>query len=443
MTSLISSDLADLGLPIRLPRPVLLNSGKEVSQRSVKPRIVSEPLNARFVSLTGRAAQEFVFLTRLFEFELRKSDEVILQESAENGFPLIVLRGGEVIVNFDILATQRFEWEDSKRPIYTHIPGFNIQSIPPVVRRPLSNLLQANHSLGDSDVIEKYRQLPLTGFEFVVLLLNLIAMGSPEGESPSFHWPEGKQAVFVPFHDVDTGGFLKRGDRSPLFLVEQKHEIRSTWFVTTTFLGGDKRKIEFLIRSGHEIGWHDYNHDHRLPLSPFAEQRVKVLKDSWLCEPENSPAGMRTPKLLKSNHLFDVLDRSCPNLRYDTSFLQGIVPYDLWVNGRKTNILEIPITVPTDIVVWNALGGTPSFRKAAKILEAQIARTKKLIEVGGIISIVTHPEEDLSEKPELLDVYDQYLAYIKSCPDLGIMTGGELFSYWSKDRVHADNLVPR
>ena len=49
-------------------------------------------------------------------------------------------------------------------------------------------------------------------------------MGSPEGESRSFHWPEGKQAVFVPFHDVDTGGFLKRGDRSPLFLVEQKHE---------------------------------------------------------------------------------------------------------------------------------------------------------------------------------------------------------------------------
>src|SRR5262249_50665964 len=148
MTSLISSDLNDLGLPIRLPRPVLLNSGKEVSQRSVTPCIVSEPLNERFSSLTGRTAQEFVFPTRLFEFELRTTDEVILQDSAGNGFPLIVRREGEIIVNFDILATRRFEWKDSKRPIYTHIPGFNIQSIPPVVRRPLSNLLQANHSSG-------------------------------------------------------------------------------------------------------------------------------------------------------------------------------------------------------------------------------------------------------------------------------------------------------
>ena len=93
MTSLISSDLADLGLPIRLPRPVLLNSGKEVSQRSVKPRIVSEPLNARFVSLTGRAAQEFVFLTRLFEFEYVYDQYLAYIKSCPD---LGIMTGGEL-----------------------------------------------------------------------------------------------------------------------------------------------------------------------------------------------------------------------------------------------------------------------------------------------------------------------------------------------------------
>jgi peptidoglycan/xylan/chitin deacetylase (PgdA/CDA1 family) len=442
MSEFTPSDLSDLGPPIRLARPALLNSGKVAAKRSVRPRIVSKLLNEQFAALTGREAQDFLLPTRLFEFNLQKTDEVILQESSENGFPLIVLRKGEVIVNFDIRATQAFEWKDSKRPIYTYIPGFNIQTIPPVVRRPLSNLLEAGHSSGNNDVIDKYRRLPLTSFEFVVLLLNLIATANAEKNHLSFHWPEGKRAVFVSFHDVDTGGFLRRGDRDPLFLVERKHKIRSTWFVTTTFLGGDKKKIEFLLRSGNEVGWHDYNHDHRLPFSPFTEQRVQMLKNSWLCEPENYPAGMRTPKLIKSNHLYDILDRSCSNLRYDTSFLQGIVPYYLWVNGRNTNILEIPITVPTDIVVWNALSGSSSSRRAATILETQIERTKKLIEVGGIISIVTHPEKDLSEQPELLDVYDQYLSYIENCPEIGIMTGGELFKYWSKNRVPAVSLVP-
>jgi peptidoglycan/xylan/chitin deacetylase (PgdA/CDA1 family) len=248
--------------------------------------------------------------------------------------------------------------------------------------------------------------------------------------------------VFVPFHDVDTGGFLKRGERDPLFRIEQKHGIRSTWFVPTAFLGETKKRVEFLLQSGHEVGWHGHNHDHRLPFSPFAEQRVGILRKSWLCETENYPAGMRTPRLLKSNHLFELLDQNCSDLRYDTSFLQGIVPYDLWANGRKTNILEVPITVPTDIVVWNVLDSVPSSQRAAKILQTQIARTKKLIEVGGVISIVTHPETDLSEQPELLDVYDQYLTYIKSCPDVRIMTGGELFRYWTKDHSYTDTLLP-
>lgn len=442
MNNFMVSDLSDLGIPFRLTRPILVNSGMVASERMVRPKIVPKSLNDEIMEVTGRSAKEFAFPTRVFEFDLQHTDQVIVQEATERGLPLIISRRGEVIVNFDIRATQAFEWKDSKRPIYTYLPGFNIQTIPPVIRRPLSNLLQSGHSSGSNDVVAKYRRLPLTNFEFVILLLNLITKGNSEVDTRSFHWPEGKRAVFVPFHDVDTGGFLRRGDRDPLFLVERKHKIRSTWFVTTTFLGGDKKKIEFLLRSGNEVGWHDYNHDHRLPFSPFTEQRVQMLKNSWLCEPENYPAGMRTPKLLKSNHLFDVLDRSCSNLRYDTSFLQGIVPYYLWVNGRNTNILEIPITVPTDIVVWNELSGSSSSRRAATILEAQIERTKKLIEVGGTISIVTHPEKDLSEQPELLDVYDQYLSYIENCPEIGIMTGGELFKYWSKNHMPEVSLVP-
>jgi peptidoglycan/xylan/chitin deacetylase (PgdA/CDA1 family) len=441
MNQLTTSDLSDLGMPIHLARPIRLNSGKVADERKVRPIIVSKTLNEEFAKITGRVAEEFALPARIFALDLQENDDVLVR-AAENNLPLVVRRDEEVIVNFDIRAMQAFEWIDSKRPIYTYIPGFNIQTIPPVVRRPLSNLLQAGNSSGSNDVMDKYRRLPLTSFEFVVLLLNLIATQNSEEKTLSFHWPEGKRAIFVPFHDVDTGGFLRRGDCDPLFLVERKHKIRSTWFITTTFLEGDKKKIDFLLRSGNEVGWHDHNHDHRLPFSPFAEQRVQMLKNSWLCEPENYPAGMRTPKLLKSNHLFDVLDRSCSNLRYDTSFLQGIVPYYLWVNGRKTNILEIPITVPTDIVVWNALSGSDPSRRAAAILETQIERTKKLIEVGGIISIVTHPEKDLSEQPELLDVYDQYLSYIESCPEIGIMTGGELFKYWSKNPVPSVSLVP-
>jgi len=430
------SDLSELGLPIRLLRPVYVNFARTIAEMIVRPTITSKELDEEFTEITGVASEEFQLLTRVFEFDLQENDYVIVRAS-ENNLPLIVCRDEEVIVNFDIRATQAFRFGDSKRPIYTYIPGFNIQMIPGKIRRPLSNFAHSLYSSRNKDVIAKYRRLPLTSFEFVILLLNKILDRGSECESRAFQWPSGKRAVFVSLHDVDTGGLLQRRERDLLFRLEQKHQIKSTWFVPTGILKGNKEAIDFLIQSGNEIGWHGYKHDHRLPFKPFADQGIEVLKNSLFTEPENFPTGMRTPKLLKSNYLFDLLERSCPALCYDTSFLRGIVPYHLWLNGRQSKILEIPTTVPTDILVYNQLRGIPFPRKSEIILEAQIARTKKLIEVGGVISIVTHPEKELTERPEFLDIYDRYLSYIKSCPDIWFATAGELFRYWTRDSSYS------
>jgi len=245
-------------------------------------------------------------------------------------------------------------------------------------------------------------------------------------------WPRGKRAAFLSIHDVDTSGFLRRRQSDALFRLEQQHDIRSTWFIPTAILEGRKEAIDFLLQSGHEVGWHGYKHDHKLPFEPFAEQQVQNSKKSYLALPQSFPMGMRTPKLLKSNHLFDILDRSWPALSYDTSFRQGILPYYLWVNGRKSRILEIPTTVPTDIHLYNQSHHIRRSRKLETILEAQITRTKQLLEVGGIISIDTHPEKDLSERPGFLELYGEYLSYIKSCSDVWFTTAGELFKYWTR-----------
>jgi peptidoglycan/xylan/chitin deacetylase (PgdA/CDA1 family) len=393
---------------------------------------MSPELNEQCIEITGAAAETFLLSTRIFAFEVQERDQVIVR-AAENRLPLIVCRDEEVIVNFDIRATQAFQFVDSKRPMYTYIPGFNIQVVPEAVRRPLSNMVQSFFASKKSDIVSKYRRLPLTGFEFVILLLHMILAKGRGDKTDVFQWPEGKRAVFVSLHDVDTRGFFQRKEHDDLFRLEQKHQIRSTWFMPTDFLKGQEKAIDFLLQSGNEVGWHGHNHDHRLPFKPFADQRVQILKHSWLCQPENFPTGMRTPRLLKSHHLFDLLEQSCPPLRYDTSFLQGIAPYYLWLNGKPSTILEIPTTVPTDILLYNQLSGIPRVRRPQFILEAQIARTKKLLNIGGIISIVTHPEKGLTERPDLLNVYDQYLSFIKTCPDIWFATAGELFRYWTRE----------
>jgi peptidoglycan/xylan/chitin deacetylase (PgdA/CDA1 family) len=424
-----------LGPRIRLPRAFRVNSGKACAEGTVRVSITSRALAEEFARVAGAAAEAFPVAMRIFAFDLRAGDEV-LARAVESGLPLVVRRDGEIIVSFDVQATQAFEFADSKRPVYTHIPGFNIQRVPAAMRRPLSNLVQSLASRrrrGGGP--EQYRRLPLTDFEFVTLLLGCVLAGAGDRGGRLFEWPGGKAAAFVSLHDIDTRGFLRRREKDPLYRVERKHGIRATWFVPTAISGDRREAVDFLLESGNEVGWHGYNHDHRLPFRPFAEQRVAMLRDSHFAQQANYPIGMRTPKLLKSNHLFDLLDRSCPVLRYDTSFLRGIVPYPLWVNGRRSRILEIPTTVPTDIAVFNNLHAVPRSGRPEAILEIQIARTRQLLEIGGLISIVTHPEKDLTERPELLDVYDQYLAFVRSCPNVWFATAGEVFTYWTSERA--------
>jgi hypothetical protein len=196
---------------------------------------------------------------------------------------------------------------------------------------------------------------------------------------------------------------------------------------------------DFLLDAGHEVGWHGHKHDHRDHVPPYADRAVQALTSSRLADPKGVPIGMRLPKLLKSNYLFQLLEQSCPTLRYDTSFLRGIAPHRLWVNGRESRILEIPTTVPTDIKVYNELRATLPSRRAEAMLEAQITRTEQLIKAGALISIVTHPEKALSERPDFLDVYDRYLSYIRTRTDIWFATAGELFTYWSSgDHVARD-----
>jgi hypothetical protein len=73
------------------------------------------------------------------------------------------------------------------------------------------------------------------------------------------------------------------------------------------------------------------------------------------------------------------------------------------------------------------------------MVEGQLARTNKLLNVGGLISIVTHPEKSLSERADFLEVYDEYLSTIRKNPDIWFTTAGELCRYWTAGEAAVGN----
>jgi peptidoglycan/xylan/chitin deacetylase (PgdA/CDA1 family) len=281
------------------------------------------------------------------------------------------------------------------------------------------------------DIVERYRTLPLTDFEAALLLIQGVARQGVEAPASPIHWPEGKRAAFLALHDIDTSRFVRMKQQSPLFQVEQKHGIKGTWFIPTYLLNRSPRGLDFLLESGCEVGWHGHNHDHRDHVGRYAEAAAQALRGSWLNTHAAYATGMRAPKLLKSAHLFATLQQTCAGLRYDTSFCNGIAPYHLWLNGRRSRLLEIPTTVPTDIRLYNELPRMSRRERVRRMVDAQLARTSALIEAGGVVSIVTHPEQCLSERPDFLEVYDEYLSQICARRDIWFTTGGEIFRHWT------------
>lgn len=423
------------------PNRVYINSYKARAMGEIGFSFNDSRLEHELHQLIGDNPSDIRISTRLYEIETLQ-DDLVVAYSAEYNLPLIVYRNGSIILNFDLTMARQVAYEDSKRPLYTYVPLLNIRTIPTIIRRPISNLLASKqHAFCVlEDALAYYRRLNLNSNDFITILLNKVIRRYLKINMPIYQWPEKKRSVFISLHDVDSNGLINRKKKDPLLSLENKHGIRATWFVLTSALKPVSRdQLTFLIEDGHEVGWHGYNHDHRLPFGRYTRERIKHLNRSVLVDDSNYPLGMRTPKLLKSKHLYRSLERYCPAMCYDTSFLKGIAPHYLSTGSVNHTILEIPTTIPTDIRLYNELANLPKNQRFEAILKVQIERTSKLIEAGGLLSIVTHPEPDLTERPELLEIYDHYLNYLRSRNDIWFTTAGSLYKYWKENEQYSNH----
>jgi len=361
-----------------------------------------------------------------------EGDILAFFDNEKERFPAIVRKGDKIIFNFDPQSTIDFMQSEQylapHKLFYRFLP-VQYHLIPGRMRRyikRLSVLIKKNISAKGG---LKFPSWPIEAsvetIKYVFFSCQRLLDNRDLKLSP--FWPGNKKFALILSHDIDTSaGF---GNIDKFIAIEKKYDWRSSWFVVGEFFKAHKKQLTAMVEDGFEIGCHGYVHDNKLTSFTKERMREDLLRGSDMLK-ELGIKGFRSPSLLRSRQLFEVLEGL---FLYDTSvpdteaFLQiahrsgccTVFPYSI-----LDNLLEVPITLPLDSTLM-ALGFKPE-----QIYEIWKEKIEWVRKTGGIAHITTHAESYYSGNRNMLRVYERLLDFISQVPDCWITKPADVALWW-------------
>ena len=257
-------------------------------------------------------------------------------------------------------------------------------------------------------------------------------------------WPEGKQYAVTLSHDIDTDYCF----RFPALLekvraLDEAAGMRSAWMIVTRLLAAGRRALDDLYAAGHEIGFHDARHDHRLPFLHPVRMAERIAEATALIDAYGT-TGFRSPSYLRSPALYQALDGI---LQYDMSMHDVIEGFcrprrrhegcstclPFFVEG--TDVLEIPTTVPEDWYFDSQGCADPQ-----SVLRNQLRSVVSIKQRGGVAGILTHPEPELATLPDWLDIYHELLAQLSGDSEAWVARPCDINRHWRQRQAMIDQL---
>lgn len=237
------------------------------------------------------------------------------------------------------------------------------------------------------------------------------------------HWPLRKQFAAVLTHDVEGPRGVANIER--VLEVEQRHGFTSSWNFVAEWYDIPDGTFDLIRRSGCEIGLHGIKHDGRLFQSRAHFEadlpKIRHYAEAWGVE------GFRSPATGRNAYWMHELPVS-----YDSSFPDSdpfepqpggccsILPYSFG------DVIELPITLVQDHTLYAILRErTPRLwlDKAAWIERHH-----------GLVNLITHP--DYLADPGLLDLYDQFLGYLRQRDDCWHALPRDVADWWrTRERI--------
>lgn len=359
---------------------------------------------------------------------LNNSETISFLNSSQ---PLNVNKFDEIIK--PLIYEKYFE---HKQPLFTKLP-FSYNIISPNVRNLLIKLIQVAKFTRSKTKVSNFPSWPI---EKSVETLRYIFLKSFEIKAKkkvpyTNFWPEKKRCCFVATHDMETETSFRNIET--IREIENRFGFKSSWNVLSKKYGITKtefNQLRQLKNNGCEIGIHGYNHDGKLPYLK-REEIIKRLEHARKTFEEFNCTSFRSPQLQRNENFLHLLSDYflCDSSVQDTDIYSAFAKksgcctvFPFMIN----DMVEVPITLAQDFRLIYTLN-----LNEQKMYELWKEKVDFVYEIGGVINILTHPDDYLIGNERYLKVYERLLEYIAKKESIYHDTISNV-AYWWKERAY-------
>ncbi len=258
-------------------------------------------------------------------------------------------------------------------------------------------------------------------------------------------WPNGaKVAVCVSFDIDNESPALARGNTNPdlsamsdtefgateglprILRILDRYGIPASFYIPAVSNILAPGMLTQIQKSGrHEIALHGWIHESVAVLNDAAEEErlLKQAIDYFTKLTGKRPVGSRTGGWAISPYTIGIEQKL--GLLYDSSMMAMDEPYELVARGKKTGLIELPVTwVQDDAPYFGRTGALPS---PELIFNTYRDEFDMAYEEGTMLMLTMHPH--VSGRRSRAVHLAKLLAYMKSKPGVWFATAEQIATY--------------
>lgn len=276
--------------------------------------------------------------------------------------------------------------------------------------------------------------------------------------SETIKWPNGNRCAVMISFDVDgPANWINRdkrvwnlpktfslGEYGPLRGVPRlldlldKYNVPATFFVPGWIAENYPKSFQEIDKANHEIGHHGYLHE--LFFDKSYEEQKTIIERSQAIFREligKEAKGFRTPSGDYSSVTLKLLQEY--GFLYSSSMRGDDRPYHIFIDGKKTNLIEIPAKWELDDFPQFGYNFFPPMPKGQdRIVSHQSVLENFIIEFEGYYRfglcyvLMLHPQ--VIGKPGRVMMLEKLIQHIKrNYQDVWFATGSEIATWWKNN----------